>query len=73
MNTIIEKQEFRTLDMAVLKWHFRLESNLENEYLSRIIDVATEDFENETEKFILKKSIDMFVLIILRRYICQRK
>ncbi|GHT89170.1 hypothetical protein FACS1894113_3500 [Alphaproteobacteria bacterium] len=61
MNTIIEKSEFRALDLAVLKCHLRLESNLEDEYLSRIIDMATETFENETGKSILKKKY---------RYVC---
>ncbi|GHT89656.1 hypothetical protein FACS1894113_5110 [Alphaproteobacteria bacterium] len=44
MNTIIEKPEFRALDVAILKWHLRLESNLEDEYLSRIIDMTAEAF-----------------------------
>ncbi|GHT88426.1 hypothetical protein FACS1894113_0820 [Alphaproteobacteria bacterium] len=48
MNTIIEKSEFRALDIAVLKWHLRLESNLEAEYLYRIIDITNEALENET-------------------------
>ncbi|GHT89212.1 hypothetical protein FACS1894113_3680 [Alphaproteobacteria bacterium] len=61
MNAIIEKLEFISLDIAVLKWHLRLESNLEDEYLSKIIDMATETFENETGKSILKKKY---------RYVC---
>ncbi|GHT89107.1 hypothetical protein FACS1894113_3190 [Alphaproteobacteria bacterium] len=44
-----------------MKWHFRLESILENEYLSKIIDMDTEVFENETGKSILKKKY---------RYVC---
>ncbi|GHT88542.1 hypothetical protein FACS1894113_1210 [Alphaproteobacteria bacterium] len=55
MNTIIEKSEFRALDIAALKYHLRLESNLEDEYLAKIIDMATETLENETDKSILKK------------------
>ncbi|GHT88210.1 hypothetical protein FACS1894113_0150 [Alphaproteobacteria bacterium] len=61
MNTIIEKSQFRALDIAVLKCNLRLKTNLEDEYLSRIIDIATETFENETGKSILKKKY---------RYVC---
>ncbi|GHT88397.1 hypothetical protein FACS1894113_0730 [Alphaproteobacteria bacterium] len=61
MNTIIEKSQFRALDIAVLKWHLRLETSLEDEYLSRIIDMPTEVFENKTGKSILKKKY---------RYVC---
>ncbi|GHT90015.1 hypothetical protein FACS1894113_5510 [Alphaproteobacteria bacterium] len=38
-----------------MKWNLRLESDLEDEYLSRIIDMATEVFENETGKSFLKE------------------
>ncbi|GHT88924.1 hypothetical protein FACS1894113_2500 [Alphaproteobacteria bacterium] len=44
MNTIIEKSQFRALDLNVLNWHLRLETSLEDWYLSRIIDMDTETF-----------------------------
>ncbi|GHT89297.1 hypothetical protein FACS1894113_4040 [Alphaproteobacteria bacterium] len=55
MNTIIEKSEVMALDIAVLKCHLRLKNNLEEEYLSRIIDMTAEAFENKTGSSILKK------------------
>ncbi|GHT89320.1 hypothetical protein FACS1894113_4130 [Alphaproteobacteria bacterium] len=52
MNTIIEKSQFIALDVAVLKCHLRLESNLEGEYLSRIIDMTTETFLKKKYRYV---------------------
>ncbi|GHT89046.1 hypothetical protein FACS1894113_2950 [Alphaproteobacteria bacterium] len=52
MNTIIEKSQFRALDIAVLKCHLRLETSLEDGYLSRIIDITTETFLKKEYRYV---------------------
>ena len=54
-NIIIENAKSEVIDIEILKAHLRIAHSLEDDYLKRIIPMATAIFESQIEKSLLKK------------------
>lgn len=55
MNIIIEEAGFKLVDLKTLKAHLRIENDVEDEYLEKIIDMSSDILEAKIGKTIAKK------------------
>ncbi|MDR3031162.1 MAG: phage gp6-like head-tail connector protein [Holosporales bacterium] len=55
MNTIIEMPSFKLVSLEMLKAHLRIENDIEDVYLEKVIDMASDILESKIGKSISKK------------------